>query len=113
VIPDDERLGLEERYHQAFVARLKLIEKETEFEPEKLWDLVKKGKNGYKITENLLKPSKKQHDGFDMVAIRKGKPHLTIEALVIDNEEWHELFTEKQIKEAERRLEKVGYLKTV
>ena len=34
---------------------------------------------------------------------------LTVEALVVDNQEWHELFTDAEIATANARLLKYGY----
>ena len=38
-----------------------------------------------------------------------GRLDLTVEAVVWDNNEWHSLFTQEELKVAQRRLEDLGY----
>ena len=38
---------------------------------------------------------------------------LSVEAVVHDNAEWHELFTQDELQGCEKRLADYGYLKTV
>ena len=38
---------------------------------------------------------------------------LSIEAVVHDNAEWHDLFTQNELQRCEKRLADYGYLKTV
>ena len=38
---------------------------------------------------------------------------LSVEAVVRDNTEWHELFTQDELQRCEKRLADYGYLKTV
>ena len=37
---------------------------------------------------------------------------LTVEAVVHDNAEWHELFTENELRLCKRRLAEFGYFET-
>jgi hypothetical protein len=53
---------------------------------------------------NAAKPS----DGYTALYMR-GRLDLTVEALVIEDERWHQLFTEDELKRARRRLKDYRY----
>lgn len=53
---------------------------------------------------NATKPS----DGYTALYLR-GRLDLTVEALVIENERWHNLFTDDELKKARRRLREYNY----
>jgi hypothetical protein len=53
---------------------------------------------------NAAKPS----DGYTALYMR-GRLDLTVEALVIEDERWHQLFTDDELKRARRRLKEYRY----
>jgi hypothetical protein len=108
----EERSTLENRFHSAFVARLAVIEKETNYDPKYLKSCIEQCEEGYSIAVRLFEASK-AHEGFFKVAFNEARPDLTIEALVIDSEEWKALFTPKQLDRAIRRLKAFGYPQAV
>lgn len=106
----NDKKMLENRFHSTFVERLAVIERETHYKPKFLLDCVEKGEEGHSIAARLFENAKLEGQaGFLVLAGDKCRPDLTIEALVIDNQEWQKLFTEKQLNRAGRRLIGVGY----
>lgn len=63
-----------------------------------------KGVRTAKTLINAAKPS----DGYTALYMR-GRLDLTVEALVIEDERWHRLFTEDELKRARRRLKDYRY----
>jgi hypothetical protein len=53
---------------------------------------------------NAPKPS----DGYTHL-YERGRLDLTVEAMVIENDAWHELFTEEEVLKARRRLKDYRY----
>lgn len=53
---------------------------------------------------NATKPS----DGYTAL-YEKGRLDLTVEAMVLENQIWHELFTPDELKRAKTRLLQYGY----
>lgn len=54
---------------------------------------------------NTPKPS----DGYTHL-YERGRLNLTVEAMVVENSDWHELFTEEELAKARRRLIQYGYV---
>ncbi len=54
---------------------------------------------------NTPKPS----DGYTHL-YERGRLDLTVEAMVVENTRWHELFTEEELEKARRRLKQYGYV---
>ena len=63
-----------------------------------------KGVRTAKTLINAAKPS----DGYTALYMR-GRLDLTVEALVIEDERWHRLFTDDELKRARRRLKEYRY----
>ena len=63
-----------------------------------------KGLRTAKTLINSAKPS----DGYTALYLR-GRLDLTVEALVIEDPRWHQLFTDDEIKRARRRLKEYRY----
>lgn len=59
-------------------------------------------------TAKYLVNSDKPSDGYTNL-YERGRLDLTVEAMIIENEKWHELFSEDELKKAKRRLRQYGY----
>ena len=59
-------------------------------------------------TAKALINSTKPSDGYTALYSR-GHLELTVEAIVIDNPMWHELFTDEELAKARKRLEDYEY----
>jgi len=59
-------------------------------------------------TAKYLINSPKESDGYTAL-YERGRLDLTVEAMVIDNKRWHELFTGEELAKARLRLKKYGY----
>jgi hypothetical protein len=60
-------------------------------------------------TAHLLINSTKISEGYSSLW-EKGRLDLTVEALIYDNPEYHELFSESEMKIVKKRLVDYGYL---
>lgn len=54
---------------------------------------------------NALQPS----EGYTHL-FERGRLDLTVEARIVDNPQWHHLFTATELDRARKRLEKYGYV---
>jgi len=63
-----------------------------------------KGQSTAKKLINSPKPS----DGYTHL-YERGRLDLTVEALVVENPRWHELFEAEEIERARRRLREYGF----
>jgi hypothetical protein len=61
-------------------------------------------------TAKYLINSAQLSDGYTH-PYERGRLDLTVEALVVDNPKWHELFTPEEIEKARRRLTQYEYRK--
>ncbi|GAA6190904.1 hypothetical protein [Phaeobacter sp. NW0010-22] len=59
-------------------------------------------------TAKALINSAKPSDGYTAL-YELGRLDLTVEAMVLETPEWHDLFTEDELKRARRRLVQYGY----
>jgi hypothetical protein len=59
-------------------------------------------------TARTLINSAKPSDGYTAL-YEKGRLDLTVEAMVLENPKWHELFTSSELKRAKERLLQYGY----
>lgn len=64
-------------------------------------------RGGLRTAQTLIN-STKPSDGYTALYMR-GRLDLTVEALVIEDERWHELFTGDELKRARRRLKEYRY----
>lgn len=62
------------------------------------------GQQTARILINAAKPS----DGYTALYERQ-RLDLTVEAMVLENSQWHHLFSEEELKRAHRRLSQYGY----
>ena len=63
---------------------------------------------GWLTAKSLINASQ-QSDGFTALHLA-GRLDLTVEAVVLENAIWHQLFTEEELERARRRLHKNGYV---
>ncbi len=63
---------------------------------------------GGRDTAKYLINSTKVSDGYTALYERK-RLDLTVEAMVIENKRWHELFTSEELAKARSRLKEYGY----
>ena len=59
-------------------------------------------------TAKTLINAPKESDGYTALYLR-GRLDLTVEALVIEDERWHQLFTDEELKRARKRLKAYDY----
>jgi hypothetical protein len=64
--------------------------------------------NGGRRTAKTLINSPKPSDGYTALFMR-GRLDLTVEALVIEDERWHVLFTDEELERARKRLNEYRY----
>lgn len=64
--------------------------------------------NGGAQTARTLINATKPSDGYTAL-YEKGRLDLTVEAMVLENQIWHELFTTDELKRAKTRLQQYGY----
>jgi hypothetical protein len=62
------------------------------------------------VTAKSLINSPKPSDVYTHL-YERGRLDLTVEAIVVENKEWHPLFTDEELASAENRLRKYGYKK--
>ncbi|MEH2709852.1 hypothetical protein ABIF21_004159 [Bradyrhizobium elkanii] len=64
-------------------------------------------KGGVETARQLIN-STKPSDGYTSL-YERGRLDLTVEAMVVENSEWHDLFVPEEIAKARIRLQKYGY----
>jgi len=64
--------------------------------------------NGGLVTAKTLINATKPSDGYTALYMR-GHLNLTVEAVVVEESQWHPLFTDDEIKRARKRLESYEY----
>lgn len=60
------------------------------------------------LTAKYLINAERPSDGFTHL-YERGRLDLTVEAMVVENPQWHPLFTEAELERARRRLRAYGY----
>jgi hypothetical protein len=66
------------------------------------------GDRGGLATAKYLINAPKASDGYTHL-YERGRLDLTVEAMVVENIKWHELFTNDELAKARLRLEQYGY----
>ncbi|UGY27320.1 hypothetical protein HU675_0011475 [Bradyrhizobium septentrionale] len=64
-------------------------------------------KGGVETARQLIN-STKPSDGYTSL-YERGRLDLTVEAMVVENSEWHDLFVAEEIAKARIRLQRYGY----
>jgi hypothetical protein len=67
--------------------------------------------NGGLATAKTLINAAKPSDGYTALYMRN-RLDLTVEAIVTENPQWHQLFTEEELKKATKRLKDYAYTPT-
>jgi hypothetical protein len=65
-------------------------------------------RQGGLVAAKQLINSSKPSDGYTAL-YERGRLDLTVEALVVEHSEWHDLFTEQELNRAKRRLRDYGH----
>ena len=66
------------------------------------------GRRGGVDTARVLINAPQVSDGYTHLH-EKGRLDLTVEALVVEDERWHALFTDDELEKARKRLRDYGY----
>ncbi|WP_287182522.1 hypothetical protein [Mesorhizobium sp.] len=66
------------------------------------------GRQGGVLTAKQLINGTKPSDGYTAL-FERGRLDLTVEALVVENEKWHSLFSAAELALAKKRLRDYGY----
>jgi hypothetical protein len=66
---------------------------------------------GSLATAKYLINSPRPSDGYTHL-YERGRLDLTVEAMVVENTRWHELFTTEELAAANSRLKRYGYTRT-
>jgi hypothetical protein len=64
-------------------------------------------KGGLPTAKHLIN-AERPSDGYTHL-YERGRLDLTVEAMVVENSHWHELFTEDELVKARKRLQAYGY----
>jgi hypothetical protein len=64
-------------------------------------------KGGLATAKYLINP-KQPSDGYTHL-YERGRLDLTVEAMLVENSQWHGLFTEDELASARKRLQAYGY----
>jgi hypothetical protein len=59
-------------------------------------------------TAKYLINARKPSDGYTHL-YKRGRLDLTVEAMVVENQKWHQLFVPEELEKARRRLKEYGY----
>ncbi|MGE0502053.1 MAG: hypothetical protein AB7I79_15295 [Rhizobiaceae bacterium] len=65
-------------------------------------------RQGGLMTAKQLINASRPSDGYTSL-YERGRLDLTVEAVVIENTEWHDLFTTEELDRARKRLKQYGY----
>lgn len=97
---------LERQFDQAMFEVYRRAKDEASYNPSMFLQMLTdtKGLQTAKTLINAAKPS----DGYTALYLRE-RLDLTVEALVIEDQRWHPLFTDEELKRARRRLKDYRY----
>ena len=89
-------------YHRAL--------KEAKYKASRFLDMLHE--NGGLLTAKMLINSPKVSDGYTALWERQ-RLDLTVEAVIVENQKWHTLFTEEELNNCKKRLHSYGYIKSL
>ena len=98
--------NLNERFHESMLDIYKRAKKEAGYNATRYLQLLDQHK-GLK-TAKILIDAPKVSDGYTALWERQ-RLDLTVEALIFDNPEYHELFTDKELCTVKQRLVQYQY----
>ncbi len=96
----------EARFTEAMVNIYTMAKKDLKYNASYFFRMIQ-DLGGLQTAKQLINDSKPS-SGFTTL-YERGRLDLTVEALVVDNQEWHELFTREELVKAEKRLVDLGY----
>lgn len=101
--------ALQDKFNAAMLNIYNRAKAEANYNATRYLHMV--GENGGLETARYLIHSKNVSDGYTALWER-GRLDLTVEALIIDNPEYHELFTAEELEICRKRLKEYGYQST-
>lgn len=96
----------EKRFHQAMIDIYHRAKDEAGYNATRYLQMV--ANNGGVETAKQLINSDTPGDGYTKLCMQ-GRLDLTVEALVVENEQWHSLFDQAEIEKARQRLKEYEY----
>ena len=97
---------LKKEFHEAMIAVYTRTFSACGYRAGRFLEMV--NTHGGLETAKMLLREEEPRGGF--VALHeKGRLEVTMEALIVENKRWHPLFTQEEIKIAEKRLSDFGY----
>jgi hypothetical protein len=95
---------LEKTFRSDLLTLYRLIKNEV-YDPKRFYQLI--GKKGAVVAARELLSDSKIHSGFTELLLAK-RLDLTVEAFVINNEKYHELFEPQMLINAKKKLEQLS-----
>lgn len=99
-------LDLELKFHQAMIGIYEQAKSELNYNATRFLQVVNEH-GGFKAARIFL-GAKDYSEGF-IKLWEKGRLDLTMEAMIVENSEWHCLFNKEELSIAEKRLVSLGY----
>jgi hypothetical protein len=97
---------LKEAFHEAMIAVYTRTFSACGYRAGRFLELVKR--HGGLETAKMLLREEEPRGGF--VALHEqGRLDVTMEAVIVENQKWHPLFTQEEIETAKKRLSDFGY----
>ncbi len=93
-------------FDDAMLSIYKRADKELKYKPTAFFQMLNKHR-GVETAKRLIN-APQVSDGYTKLW-ELGRLELTVEAVVFDNKQFHELFTEAEINRCEKRLSDYGY----
>lgn len=101
-----EQQSLEARFEHAMMDIYQRSVREVRYNPARFLEMLRS--IGAVATAKKLINAEVQSEGFARLW-EEHRLDLTVEAVVVDNQEFHRLFTESELQRANERLDSVGY----
>ncbi|GLR68309.1 hypothetical protein GCM10010909_29900 [Acidocella aquatica] len=98
--------SLEQRFTARMFEIYKNAKEQANYTASIFYDMITR--NGGLLTAKTLISALKPSVGYTAL-YERNRLDLTVEAVVIEEPEWRELFTDDEIKKASERLKKYGY----
>jgi hypothetical protein len=97
---------LETRFNQAMFDVYRRAKAEAKYTATDFYEMITS--DGGRFTAKRLINSAQPSRGYTELYLRK-RLDLTVEAVVVENPQWHPLFVQEEIEKAEKRLRAYGY----
>lgn len=99
---------LEKKFDTAMMEIYKNALKEANYRATRFFEMLQKHKG--RETAKILINSNTVSEGYTAL-YERGRLDLTVEALILENQEWHELFSDEEILICKNRLKEYKYIK--